>query len=159
MTLTRADDDATLASAIDPARICRVDLPASARRMIERAAGGVYPDEACGVLIGDAREGTARIELATEARNLERDRRGDRYELDPRDFVASQRRARALGLGILGFWHSHPDHPAEPSRRDLESAWPGYLYLIVTTTAHGVGPLRCWRLGASESEEIAVRDI
>jgi len=60
-------------------------------------------------------------------------RRGlrDRYEIDPRDHIRIQREADAAGLDIVGYYHSHPDHPAQASRFDTERAWAGYVYLIV----------------------------
>jgi proteasome lid subunit RPN8/RPN11 len=55
----------------------------------------------------------------------------NRFLIDPADFVASEREARKQGVDILGFYHSHPDHPARPSEFDREHAWPWYTYLIL----------------------------
>ena len=71
----------------------------------------------------------------------------DRYELDPLAIVRAERAAREAGLDVVGFWHSHPDHPAEPSRLDTERAWADYLYVIVSTSSSGAGAVRGWRLG------------
>ena len=60
----------------------------------------------------------------------------DRYLIPPVEFVRVQRDADARGLDIVGFYHSHPDHPAQPSAFDQAHAWPGYAYLI-TAIAHG----------------------
>lgn len=65
------------------------------------------------------------------ARNIVTDRAHDRYEIDPRDHMRIQREADAAGLDIVGYYHSHPDHPAQASRFDTERAWAGYVYLIV----------------------------
>ena len=65
------------------------------------------------------------------ARNIVVDRARDRYEIDPRDQIRIQREADAAGLDIVGYYHSHPDHPAQASRFDTERAWAGYVYLIV----------------------------
>ncbi len=138
--------------------IAQVRLSAALRREIERLAMAEYPHEACGVLIGEMRPGAARIDRVAPARNVNRARPHDRYELDPGDYVAADRLARAAGLDIVGFWHSHPDHPARPSRTDLESAWPGYTYLIVTTTASGADGVRTWRLGKSGFYEQAIQE-
>ena len=77
-------------------------------------------------------------------RNTERAR--DRYLLDPADIVRADRDARARGLDIVGFWHSHPDHPARPSQFDTDHAWVDYVYVIVNTTAGGAGDLNGFTL-------------
>ena len=66
------------------------------------------------------------------ARNIIVERARDRYEIDPRDHIRIQREADADGLDIVGYYHSHPDHPAQASRFDTERAWAGYVYLIVS---------------------------
>ncbi|MDQ2943761.1 MAG: M67 family metallopeptidase, partial [Candidatus Dormibacteraeota bacterium] len=66
------------------------------------------------------------------ARNIIVERARDRYEIDPRDHIRIQRAADADGLDIVGYYHSHPDHPAQASRFDTERAWAGYVYLIVS---------------------------
>jgi len=81
-----------------------------------------------------------------QARNLNSDRAHDRYELDPQDFMRADQEAREAGLEIVGIWHSHPDHPAEPSETDRVTAWEGWSYLIATVTADGVPAVRSWRL-------------
>src|SRR6476661_104539 len=66
------------------------------------------------------------------ARNIVVERARDRYEIDPRDHIRIQREADAAGLDIVGYYHSHPDHPAQASRFDTERAWAGYVYVIVS---------------------------
>ena len=65
------------------------------------------------------------------ARNIVVERARDRYEIDPHDHIRIQREADAAGLDIVGYYHSHPDHPAQASRFDTERAWSGYVYVIV----------------------------
>jgi proteasome lid subunit RPN8/RPN11 len=89
-----------------------------------------YPHEICGVLVGP-RGGTTATE-ARRARNIIVERSRDRYEIDPRDHIRIQREADANGHDIIGYYHSHPDHPAQASRFDTERAWAGYVYLIVS---------------------------
>ncbi len=120
-----------------------------------------YPLEGCGILIGhldDAGEGSTIVD-AIAGRNLVTDRAHDRYELDPGDIVAAERRARAEGIDIVGFWHTHPDHPARPSRFDTERAWPDYVYAICSTTRDGVVDTRYWHLhdAGGEFDELSVR--
>ena len=89
-----------------------------------------YPNEICGVMVGPP--GDHEVTDAKRARNTIVERARDRYEIDPRDQIRIQREADAAGLDIVGYYHSHPDHPAEASRFDTERAWAGYVYLIVS---------------------------
>jgi len=88
-----------------------------------------YPHEICGIMVGPRGERT--VTEAKRARNIVLDRARDRYEIDPRDQIRIQRETDAAGLDIVGYYHSHPDHPAQASRFDTERAWAGYVYLIV----------------------------
>jgi proteasome lid subunit RPN8/RPN11 len=123
-----------------------IHIEAEAEAALRRFAAAGYPDEACGVLIGLAGADVVAVDEATLGRNLRADRARDRYELDPGAIVAAERSARGRGLDIVGFWHSHPDHPARPSEFDTERAWPEYVYVIVATSAEGSGDLRAWML-------------
>jgi proteasome lid subunit RPN8/RPN11 len=89
-----------------------------------------YPHEICGIMLGPTGEG--RVTEVRRARNIIVDRARDRYEIDPRDHIRIQREADAEGLDIVGYYHSHPDHPAQASRFDTERAWAGYVYVIVS---------------------------
>jgi proteasome lid subunit RPN8/RPN11 len=132
-------------------------ITASARAELERLAGEFYPVEGCGVLVGEFGADLV-VVRAIRGRNLVTDRARDRYELDPGDIVAAERAARAAGLDVVGFWHTHPDHPARPSRFDTERAWPEYAYVICATTADGVADLRAWTLreAGGEFEELPI---
>jgi proteasome lid subunit RPN8/RPN11 len=88
-----------------------------------------YPHEICGILLGPRGDGG--VTDVRRARNIVVERARDRYEIDPRDHIRIQREADAVGLDIVGYYHSHPDHPAQASRFDTERAWAGYVYLIV----------------------------
>ena len=89
-----------------------------------------YPHEICGVLVGPRGSHTATE--AKRARNIIVERARDRYEIDPRDHIRIQREADTDGQDIVGYYHSHPDHPAQASRFDAERSWAGYVYLIVS---------------------------
>jgi proteasome lid subunit RPN8/RPN11 len=116
-----------------------------------------YPEETCGLLLG-RRSGAERVVVQVrQARNLNRERAQDRYELDPEDYLAADRDARAEGLDVVGIWHSHPDHPAKPSATDLASAWPGWSYLIVAIGRAGVRDIRCWGLNGDDFQEEEIK--
>lgn len=129
-----------------------LQLSPSVAERLERLADEAYPQEACGLLVGK-RLGDARlISSATAARNLSQ-RAADRYVLDPDHYLAADARARRDGLEILGIWHTHPDHPAEPSTTDLDRAWEGFAYLILAVDRNGVVDRRCWDLEGEAFEE------
>jgi proteasome lid subunit RPN8/RPN11 len=113
------------------------------------------------VLIGTADEDVIRIDTVLPGRNLRTDRARDRYELDPADILRAERMARARGGDVVGFWHSHPDHPARPSAFDTERAWTDYLYLITSTTARGTKDIRAWQLPAEGGQfaEVALDTV
>lgn len=110
-----------------------------------------FPEEGCGVLLG--RDDGARREVAAVIGfdNRRQDSRHNRYLIAPEQFLAAEREARARGLDVVGFFHSHPDHPALPSAFDLEHAWPYYSYVIVSVVAGQVADTRSWRLADDRS--------
>jgi len=122
-----------------------------------------YPEECCGLLLGqyDAAHDRAHvheIRLAhndwTEAVNpfAEADRihsnisKRNRFWIDPKLLLTTQRECRDRGWIIVGVYHSHPDHPALPSERDRQLAWSSYAYPILSVTAHRVTEVLSWRL-------------
>jgi proteasome lid subunit RPN8/RPN11 len=121
-----------------------VRLSAAAHATIRRLGEAAYPDEGCRVLIGAYEGDAVLVQEATSARNLWVERLFDRYDMDPADIQAADRSARARGLDAVGFWHSHPDHPARPSQFDSDRSWANYAYLIVTTLAGGSGDLNAF---------------
>jgi len=87
-----------------------------------------YPHECCGVLLGkDKKVATARL-----MENINRDRAHDRYEVNPKELLKIEKEASAGRLEIIGFYHSHPDHPDRPSAFDRERGWPFYSYVIIS---------------------------
>jgi proteasome lid subunit RPN8/RPN11 len=92
-----------------------------------------YPHECCGVLIGHATEGMNRVIAVERAGNTRTDRAHDRYNIAPEDLIRIQRVARGRDLDIVGFYHSHPDHPAQWSQTDFaEAHWVGCSYVITS---------------------------
>lgn len=135
--------------------VTRLHLAAELRQRLSGWALQRYPDEACGLLIGRGVGQRIEVERVSPARNLNVSRSKDRYLLDPKAFLAADKEARASGLDIVGIWHSHPDCPAIPSETDLEAAWAGYSYLIISVAAERVLEWRSWRLnGERFLEEI-----
>jgi proteasome lid subunit RPN8/RPN11 len=84
-----------------------------------------YPHEVCGVLVGTARDGVVQVSRVVPVTNRETERPAVRYQIAPEDLIAVQRAARADTLDIVGYFHSHPDHPARPSETDRRIAAEG----------------------------------
>ena len=97
-----------------------------------------YPNECCGVLLGKAVAGEGNhVQQIIRAGNTRTDSAHNRYNIAPQELVKIQRQARGLGLDIVGFYHSHPDHPAQWSKTDFaEAHWLGCSY-IITSVDHG----------------------
>ncbi|HET9982355.1 MAG TPA: M67 family metallopeptidase [Longimicrobiales bacterium] len=110
-----------------------------------RQARAAYPRECCGALLGRENGGERLVLRVAGVANADAEpRRG--YLIEAEEVRRLEAAADAEGLVVLGFYHSHPDHPAVPSARDRESAWPWYSYVIVPAAAGAVGPPRAWRL-------------
>ncbi|MFI5413013.1 MAG: Mov34/MPN/PAD-1 family protein [Candidatus Lutacidiplasmatales archaeon] len=101
-----------------------------------------YPDECCGVLIGATSEqslGPDREILALERTRNEFDgERRRRFLIPPEELRILERRLEGSGRQVVGFYHSHPDHPARPSQFDQDHAWPWYSYVVLAITAQEV---------------------
>lgn len=114
-----------------------------------------YPHECCGFLIGasspappelGAGMSSVIVNRISPARNTRDDSPRNRFEIDPGELVKVDRQARAEGLSVVGFYHSHPDAPAQPSNYDREHAWPGYCYVIVSVVNGQPQEMNNWLL-------------
>jgi proteasome lid subunit RPN8/RPN11 len=104
---------------------------------LRRHGEETYPHECCGVLLGVTHDGRNRVRAVVRCGNTRTDSPQNRYHIDPRELVRIQRQAREQELDIVGFYHSHPDHPARWSKTDLEEAhWLGCSY-VITSVANG----------------------
>jgi len=126
-----------------------------------------YPNECCGMLLGRS-SGTDKVVTEVVAlRNLrhdpdraqellplaepERESERNRFLIDPKDQLTVEKGARARGQDVLGYYHSHPDHPARPSNYDREHAWPAYSYVILSVERGKAKELTCWVLAEDRS--------
>jgi proteasome lid subunit RPN8/RPN11 len=121
-------------------------LPATVSAEVRRRGEQAYPAECCGALLGRMAEGKAKavVRLAPVV-----NRRTDdphRYLIGSDDLRRLETEARAEGLEILGYYHSHPDHPPRPSAFDTEHAWPWYSYLIVRVEHGRAAEMASWVL-------------
>jgi proteasome lid subunit RPN8/RPN11 len=107
-----------------------------------------YPDECCGALIG--RAGRVTEAFALPNTTAEGPRR--RFLVRPDDYRFAEQHAAAADGELLGFYHSHPDHPAEPSQYDLDHAWPFLSYVILSVSSGEPRQMRSWRLREDRSQ-------
>lgn len=113
---------------------------------IGRHGERAYPEECCGFLLGSSQGGETRVERVVAAVNERQDSRHNRFVMSPETVLAAHKEARAAGLSVVGYYHSHPDHPAVPSDFDREHAWPGLSYLIVAVRSGQAETAKSWRL-------------
>jgi proteasome lid subunit RPN8/RPN11 len=113
-----------------------------------------YPDECCGILIGRF-TGAMRVVLSIErCANVAPGSLRNRYSIDPHEVIGAQRNARGRGLEIVGFYHSHPDHPPQWSFTDLEEAhWIGCSYVISGISEGVAAETRSFELAGALEED------
>jgi len=100
---------------------------------LRRHGEQTYPCECCGVLLGRIQDDEHRVSEVVPCGNTRDDRPQDRFNISPSDLVRIQRQGRERGLDIIGFYHSHPDHPPRWSQTDLaEAHWIGCSYVITS---------------------------
>lgn len=128
-------------------RASPLQIPAVLSRRIEHEGITAYPDECCGFLVGREIHNARRVEQVQPAENAsEADQRFHRFSIDPRVLMDADRAAGTRGLRVLGFYHSHPDHPARPSEYDRQRAWPYYSYVIVSIAGDQALDMTSWLL-------------
>ena len=126
----------------------RVTATAVVGEAIRRHGEETYPHECCGALVGQAGRMTATVPLSNTTEEGPR----RRFLVRPQDYTAAERRAGEVGGELLGFYHSHPDHPARPSQFDLDHAWPFFSYVIVSVREGVSGDMTSWRLRDDRSD-------
>ena len=135
-----------------------IGLPATCAAEIRAHGREAYPEECCGALLGYQEDGGARVTRIERTANSRADERGRRFRIAPEEYGRVERLAEASGLALLGFYHSHPDHPAVPSGYDREHALPFFHYLVLAVVPGRTGELTSWVLsedrGVFEREEV-----
>lgn len=110
-----------------------------------------YPNEACGAMLGVDGEGDREVRALFPLINRRDDSPRNRFSVTADDVRSAEKAATQQGLELIGWYHSHPDHPARPSEFDREHAWPWYSYVIVSVAAGQPQDLTSWRLADDRS--------
>jgi proteasome lid subunit RPN8/RPN11 len=144
MTPLMSERDAVVGDAAVDALLSVTAISGAALDVIRHHGAEAYPHECCGALFGKADAST--IVTAFPLPNTTEEGPRRRFMIRPDDYRVAERAATAAHLDLVGFYHSHPDHPARPSQHDLDHAWPNMHYLI--ESVHGGRPdvLRAWFL-------------
>jgi proteasome lid subunit RPN8/RPN11 len=131
-----------------------IELPAQWKDAIRAEGEKAYPHECCGVLLGCLRaDGSRVVENIIPINNArEAEEQYHRFKIEAEDLMRAEKEARAQGREVLGFYHSHPDHPARPSGYDRNNAFPFYSYIIVSIEQSKAVELTSWRLAEDRKE-------
>ncbi|MCL2075508.1 MAG: M67 family metallopeptidase [Betaproteobacteria bacterium] len=129
-------------------------LPSEWNALIRAEGEAAYPNECCGTLIGEADgAGIKSVKRIVSILNARED--GEQYHrflITPEDLLRAEQAARAFGLDVIGFYHSHPDHPSAPSDYDRDHALPFYSYVIVSVEKGTAEKITSWELTTDRAE-------
>jgi len=138
----------------------RLEIAQSQIAEIAQTGVKAFPEEACGLLIGRITDRAWHVESVIPAEKIAAaSERHHRYTIDPKVFLHTQRTAEAAGLEVVGFFHSHPNHPATPSTFDRERAWGSYVYVIVHVTPNGAQETTAWELVGEAMTPVKIDDL
>ena len=127
--------------------------------VVRRHGEETYPHECCGVLLGAIAGDIREVRATVRCGNTRFDSPHNRYNIDPRELVRVQRQARERELDIVGFYHSHPDHPARWSATDYEEAhWIGCSYVITSVEKGRPALTNSFALTGTSEEDKALVD-
>lgn len=134
-------------------------LPAQLARQIDREGSNIYPNECCGIMYGrDTAQGRLVEKLEAVANVFDEAERYHRFSISPKQLMDAEKKAGDAGQLVLGFYHSHPDHPARPSETDRQHAWPFYSYIIVAISKGSPVDMTSWLLDEA-TETFSRQDI
>lgn len=131
-----------------------IKIPSSILREVYDHMEASYPHECCGLLIGTAQADERVVHAFRKCRNLNTERAHDRYQMDPKCQLDAAREFQNTPWEIIGFYHSHPDHPSRASQTDtdkaLEAGWLGHSFVIGSVQKGAVAGAQSWVLNESE---------
>jgi len=128
-------------------------LSATLYRQIEREGSAAFSNECCGILFGHDRGGRRVVSRLQAVPNVyDAAERYHRFSIDAKQLMDAEKSAAAAGEMVLGFYHSHPDHPARPSETDRAAGWPFYSYVIVSIMSRQPAAMTSWVLNESTEQ-------
>lgn len=141
-----------------------IHLSAALARQIESEGVASYPNECCGIIYGKDDVGAggkpqrrvSRLEAVTNG--FEAGEQYHRFSITPETLMRAEKDSASRGELVLGFYHSHPDHPARPSEYDRVHAWPYYSYVIVSIAKNDAVDMTSWMLD-EQTETFSRQDI
>ena len=112
-----------------------------------------YPFECCGLMLGRFESNGHKVVIETYpiSNAREEEAKRNRFLIRPEELMRGEKYARAKSLDVVGFYHSHPDEPAVPSRYDLDHAWPTYSYVVVSVEKGQAVDLQSWEMESDRS--------
>ncbi len=125
-------------------------IPKKELDKIKQHGEETYPYECCGVLIG-IQDSSPKVLEARRMKNVNTELPEKRYSIDPLELYKVFQEADERGLQIIGVYHSHPDHPAKPSKFDLEHALPNWSYIVLSVEKGKAAAINSWRLSPDRS--------
>jgi proteasome lid subunit RPN8/RPN11 len=129
-----------------------LEIDGQSLREIQTHGEASYPEESAGLLLGIHEGETRRVTAIYKLENArEAFARNNRYLLTPQDYARGEQAAERLGLEVLGVFHSHPDHPSQPSEFDREWAMPWFSYIITSIDQGRATSSRSWQLQEDRS--------
>ena len=132
-----------------------------ALEVMQTHAEEYYPNECCGFFFGTEGE-ERKITLARKVTNAKEGDQRRRFQIDPKDYQEAERFALKKDLDLLGVYHSHPDHPAEPSEHDRKVAMPVFSYIILSVQNGEAVATRSWQLNSDrqfEEESVKIKSL
>ena len=139
--------------------VSTIVLTTAQLEQIRREGSAAYPNECCGVMIGRDTDGQRLVQkLKPLTNSFEAGEQYHRFRLDPLELARAEKEAGESGQLVLGFYHSHPDHPARPSEYDRVHAWPFYSYVIIAIEKGKPAELTSWLLD-EKTEQFASEKV
>ena len=134
-------------------------IPEPMARQIEREGSAAYPNECCGIIYGKDADGKRIVDrIEAVANDFEAGEQYHRFTISAQTLMQAEKSAASAKQLVLGFYHSHPDHPARPSEYDRQHAWPFYSYVIVAIAKRDPVDMTCWVLD-EQTETFSRQDI
>ena len=127
-----------------------------------------YPEECCGAMLGLVQDSLSRhtrkiVRLENHWEDKSNETKHRRFAVTAQDYQALEKKAKELGLQLLGFYHTHPDHPAIPSQTDLNFAWPFFSYIILSVQSQKATEIYSYELDLDlqqfKKEELKIQSL